>query len=273
MAEKSPPVPPDWHQLFKDLRKFLQQVYALLREKFKRLYTLLRETIKQWKLTGKASSIQDRMDNPTKNPNNYFDRIRQRLKEITMSRQVSEILSHWHKLFESFQESPQQIYSQLEQAIDKREIPDVKISRISYPEAGALSARREYLRIRRKEHIFDICAAPFGTGFFISWWLGKGPRLSRPLIILLIILLLPIIIVLMLIPILLIPIVPPIAVVVWLSRRVTYYRIDTALMFQDSVHSAVLEVIGQATEGKGIKALSELEKKPILSDLFKRKLK
>ena len=203
----------------------------------------------------------------------YLDRVWKKLKEIMMAKQVSEILSHWHKLFEGFQESPQQIYSQLEQAIDKREIPDVKISRISYPEAGALSARREYLRIRRKEHIFDICAAPFGTGFFISWWLGKGPRLSRPLIILLIILLLPIIIVLMLIPILLIPIIPPIAVVVWLSRRVTYYRIDTALMFQDSVHSAVLEVIDQATEGKGIKALSELEKKPVMSDLFKRKLK
>jgi len=42
-------------------------------------------------------------------------------------------------------------------------------------------------------------------------------------------------------------------------------------MFQDSVHSAVLEVLEQVTEGKGVKALSELEKKPVLSDLFQRR--
>jgi len=194
-----------------------------------------------------------------------------------MAKQVSEILSHWHKLFEGFQESPQRIYDLLEEAIEKRKIPDVKTSRIVYPEGGALSAKREYLRVRRKEHTFDICAAPFGTGFFISWWLGKGKRLSWLLITLLVILMLPILPILIpliiLVPFLLIPILLPIAIVVWLFRRVTYYRIDTILMFQDSVHSAVLEVIDQATEGKGIKALSELEKKPVMSDLFKRKLK
>lgn len=173
---------------------------------------------------------------------------------------VALLLSHWHKLFEGFQESPQRIYSLLEEAIDKREIPDVKISRISYPEAGVLSARREYLRVRRKDHIFDVCAAPFGTGFFVSWWLGK-PR--KPFLILIWILL-----------IVFVPIVGLIIVILWwISLRETYYTLDTALMFQDSVHSAVLEVIDLATEGKGIKAMSELERKPILSDLFKRKLK
>ena len=53
----------------------------------------------------------------------------------------------------------------------------------------------------------------------------------------------------------------------------TYYRLDTALMFQDAVHSAVLEVIEQVTEGKGVKGLSELERKPIMNDLFKRVVK
>jgi len=57
------------------------------------------------------------------------------------------------------------------------------------------------------------------------------------------------------------------------SRRETYYTLDTALMFQDSVHSAVLEIMDEVTEGKGIRAMSELERKPVLSDLFKRKLK
>lgn len=270
MAEKPPPASPDWHQLFEDLRKFLLQVYALLREKFKRLYTLLRETIKQWKLAGKAPSIQDGMDNPTKNPNSYFDRICQKLKDIRAVRKASLILSHWHKLFEGFQESPQQIYSQLEEAIQRREIPDLNISRINYPEAGVLSARREYLRVRRKEHIFDICAAPFGTGFFVSWWLTKTQQFPwlHALLIIVLVLLVGLVIGL--------PWWLPLGigltiVVLWrLSLRQTYYRLDTALMFQDSVHSAVLEVIDQVTEGKGLKALSELEKKPILKDLFKR---
>lgn len=243
MAEKSTPTPPDSHQLMEDLRKLLQHVYVWLQEKIKRICTLLRKKGTQRK----------------------------------PGKKVSSILSHWHKLFEGFQESPQRIYDLLEEAIDKRKIPDIKVSRIVYPEGGALSAKREYLRVRRKEHIFDICVAPFGTGFFISWWLGKGKRLSWLLISLLVILLLPVLLplipLLILAPFLLIPILLPIAIVVWFFRRETYYRLDTALMFQDSIHSAVLEVIGQATEGKGLKALSELEKKPIMSDLFKRKLK
>lgn len=158
-----------------------------------------------------------------------------------MAKQVSELLSHWHKLFEGFQESPQRVYDLLQEAIDQRKIPNVKISRINYSEAGMFSAKREYLRVRRKNHIFDICAAPFGTGFFLSWWLGDtetGGTLTK---------------------------------IKRFFRPLTYYRWDTALMFQDSIHSAVLEVIDQATEGKGIKALSELEKKPILSDLFQRR--
>jgi uncharacterized protein (DUF2249 family) len=52
----------------------------------------------------------------------------------------------------------------------------------------------------------------------------------------------------------------------------TYYTIDTTLMFQDSVHSAVLNAMDKLMEGKGLRAMTELERKPIMSDLFKRKL-
>ena len=50
----------------------------------------------------------------------------------------------------------------------------------------------------------------------------------------------------------------------------TYYKIDTALMFQESVRSAILEVIDEVTKAKGLRALSVLERKPILTDLLKR---
>jgi hypothetical protein len=239
MAEEPLPKPPNSRQLMEDLSKFFQHAYAWLQEKINRIYALLRE--------------RDTRHMPDK--------------------KVSSILSHWHKLFEGFQESPQRIYGLMEEAIKRRKIPDVKISRISYPEAGALSARREYLRVRRKEHIFDICAAPFGTGFFVSWWLGE-PKTFFWLLASIIFVFILIIGLGIGLPWWL-PLGIGFTIIgLWkLSLRPTYYRLDTALMFQDSVHSAVLEVIEQATEGKGLKALSEPEKKPIMSDLFKRMVK
>jgi len=239
MVEEPSPTPPDSHQLMEDLSKFFQHAYAWLQEKINHIYTLLSKKGKQHK----------------------------------PGKKVFSILSHWHKLFEGMQESTQQIYSQIEQAIDKRKIPDVTVSRISYPEAGALSARREYLRVQRREHIFDICAALFGTGFFVSWWLGETKKFSWLLATIIVVLIEVFGLIIRLswwLPLA----IGVVIVVLWrLSMRPTYYRLDTALMFQDSVHSAVLEVIDQVTEGKGLKALSELEKKPILSDLFKHVVK
>jgi len=237
MDKKDPSSPFNRQELSDFLRKLFDKLQTFLEKLFERSRTFVQNYMERRKAEG---------------PKHRHKRI--------MARKVVAVLSHWHKLFEGMQASPQQIYSQMEQAIERRKIPDVKISRISYPEAGALSARREYLRVQRMDHIFDICAAPFGTGFFVSWWLGTPRRLLRLLIWILLILFLPIVGLI-------------IVILWWISLRETYYRLDTALMFQDLVHSAVLEVIDQATEGKGIRAMSELERKPILSDLFKRKLK
>jgi hypothetical protein len=165
-----------------------------------------------------------------------------------MARKVSLILSHWYHLIEGLQDSTQRFYTTLEQAIGARQIEKLDLSRIDYREGGILSDKREYFRVRRKDHIFDICAAPFGNSFFVSWWLGEslGPLWT-------LILKIPILGVLLL----------------KLIRPETYYRFDTALMFQQSVHSAVLEVIDQTTNAKGIRSLTESERKPILSSLFK----
>jgi len=169
-----------------------------------------------------------------------------------MARKASVILSHWHQLIEGLQESPQQIYSQMEQAINSRKLPGVKILRISYKEAGVLSAKREYLRVVRNEYIFDICAAPFGTGFFVSWWLGTRRKLSKKQVLLLWLL-------------------PPIGLLAWLSsRRETFYTLDTAMMFRDSVHTAVMEVVDKVVDAKGLRQLTEEQKKPILKDILSR---
>jgi hypothetical protein len=50
----------------------------------------------------------------------------------------------------------------------------------------------------------------------------------------------------------------------WIFAPTTYYSIDTALMFQEAVHNAVFEVVDCMTAAKGVRALSEAERKPIL---------
>jgi len=159
------------------------------------------------------------------------------------------VISHWYHLIENLQASPLEFYKAVEHAIEKRQVPDAKRSRVDWREGGLLSARREYLRVRRKDHVFDICGAPYGTGFFVSWWLGALPSGFLGLL----------------------------AAIPWIGALVrtfirpdTYYKMDSALMFQQATHAAVQEAVDGMTNAKGIRALTELERKPILREFYKR---
>ena len=78
------------------------------------------------------------------------------------------ILSYWCQLIDGLQASPQDFYTNLEAAIARRKVPELRGTRVLLREGSILSANREYLRLSRKKLFFDICAAPFGTGFFVS---------------------------------------------------------------------------------------------------------
>ena len=54
-----------------------------------------------------------------------------------------------------------------------------------------------------------------------------------------------------------------------LFRPQTYYRYDTAQMFQKTVHNAVLEAIDQLTTEKGLRALSQEDRKPVMQEMLK----
>src|SRR6202158_2770792 len=141
---------------------------------------------------------------------------------------ASSTFSHWDHLIEGSDATPMECYKSVEEAIERRKIPDSARSRTDYREGGLLSAKREYLRVKRLSYTFDICGAPFGTGFFVSWWLSEQMGCLGAL-----------------------------AQVPFLGRffgRETFYKIDTALMFQDAVHNAVLEVIEGMRSAKGIRA-------------------
>lgn len=208
---------------------------------------------------------------------------------------VTDVMSHWHQPFEGLQTSPVAFYESVERALEPRQIPQARRERIDWREAGSFSARREYLRITRARHVIDICGAPFGNGFFVSWWLAKVRASALvPTIVALITMgiiasgagvigfqgsaigaWLVVFLVLGLLMsegeqtwhahLLAIPILG------WLWERIflpeTYYRIDTALMFQDAVHAAVMEVVDGMSKAQGLRILSVLERKPILRGL------
>ncbi len=216
----------------------------------------------------------------------------------------ANVISHWHHPVENFNTSTMDFYTAVEAALRPREIPDYSVSRIDWRESGVLSARREYLRIKRGNLAFDLCAAPFGTGFFFSWWLAELPP-SHPLfwaalfffslcllfgfcvgtfglwgVIIGIVACFGAVWLLGYLireqqfgehvedAVLGIP------VLGWLYAKFfqppTYYKADTALMFQSVVHAAVLETVDQLFSAKGIRALSELERKPIMRDFYDR---
>lgn len=142
----------------------------------------------------------------------------------------------WQQGFDNLKFSSDEFYNSCEEAIKRREIPDISFSRVNYSEGGMMSANREYLHIVRGEYIFDICAAPFGSGFFVSSWYVEKPNFMKK--------------VLRTMPIF----------ASWVATR-TYYQIDTDAMFKSFVHSGMLEAIDVMTTSKGVRALTEFERR------------
>jgi hypothetical protein len=148
---------------------------------------------------------------------------------------------------EELRASPLAFYEAVEEALQGKQLPGVRIERVAWQEGGVFSPRREYLRVRRRELVIDICGAPYGSGFFVSWWLGERPRgLWR-----------------------LLAHVPALELLARLwFRPQTHYAIDTALMFQEAVHSAVLEVVDGLTNARGLRRLAEPERRPVLREFL-----
>lgn len=180
---------------------------------------------------------------------------------------------------------------------------------LNYKEGGLASANRLYFRTQRGKFAFDICAAPFGTGFFVSWWLTEPPLRFGFLYTLAFLFgvmiafdmafaigaaigaaangyftgilfggccaLFGVSAFLWLIgsgirqgtiagesTVLAMPLVGRVYERIFAPP--TFYAVDTALMFRDAVHKAVLEVVDGMTANKGLRALSEDERKPIM---------
>lgn len=211
------------------------------------------------------------------------------------------IISHWCKLIESLQTSPLGFYTLVDQAIKRRQVPDAETRRVEYHESGLFAAKREYLRVQRKTLAYDICGAPFGTGFFVSSWFGKElPKggvllllgifiasfLIYPLFKVIFGTLLGFIFWIAGIPCLLLLLgfmiseeiiggedtVLGIPVLGFLYEKIfhpfSYYKLDQIQMYQAAIHAAIMEAVDEITKANGLRALSEEERKPIMKDFL-----
>lgn len=215
------------------------------------------------------------------------------------------VTGSWRKLYEGVNLSSQSFYRAVEDGLSRRQVPGASASRVTHQEGGIASDAREYLRIERSGTRLDICAAPFGTGFFFSWWMTrKAPRWGPLYVIFVLvaswilwrgtlgILDLPIftsmLASLVILPaalwgvcllgkmtlpefedaLLTLPLVGGVYQAAF--QPLTYYRLDTASMFQAAVHSAVLEAIDELVEEKGLERLSEHERRPVFTGLLGR---
>lgn len=210
------------------------------------------------------------------------------------------VFAHWHTLVENFQTSPLEFYEVVESAVRKREIPDLRLSRVEYRESGVVSALRIYQRIERKKLAFDVCAAPFGTGFFFSWWLTEPKKSYKALGCLAVMLLLAFGYLVLdkfgmkgCVFSLLFGL-AGMAILVWSAREgwflsedvihdlpylgplyeyffdpETYYKEDTRTMYRELVHAAVLEAVDETLETKGLRALAPEDRKPTVRSLVR----
>ena len=145
------------------------------------------------------------------------------------------------------EQSSQEFYQIVEGALESLRLKNIRMERITLSEGGIFSAKREYLQVRRDDQVFHVCAAPFGPSFFISWWLGSVEKGLWALVGAW-------------------PIIGPL--VQRFLKPLTYFKIDTALMFQSMTHGAVMEALDSLTQAKGIRQLTGDERKPIMRDFF-----
>lgn len=169
---------------------------------------------------------------------------------ISPVRTFGNVHSRWHKTF-SLQFSTQEIYESITEAIKGTGIDRTEIAIVQHSSnTSFFSANRLYLQVRRGDQMFLICAAPFGSGFFVSWWMGEPLNYIKDLI----------------------PRIPKIgpAIAIWMYRK-TFFMMDTDDMFKDCVRECINGVLDKITSEKGIRPMSDVEREPVsipLKDRF-----
>lgn len=151
---------------------------------------------------------------------------------------IQLIHSRWYHFFPDLQLSADEFYTLAEAQVKLKEIPNLKIKRVKLFNRS-WTTTREYLRIQGGDLVFDLCAAPYGTGYFISCWMGESKSFIYR--------------VLAQVPILG-------YIMHHLSNTKTYFQWDSETMFQECVHTGIMEAVDAISSEKGMRMLSESER-------------
>lgn len=222
---------------------------------------------------------------------------------ISFFRKKADVLNHWIAFADGFQTAPSDFYISLEKELAERKVPRMDMSRIEFAEGGLLSEKRVYMRMLRERIVFDVCAAPFGKGYFFSCRTAEIPIVIKlwQLVVMFALLLLALwgtielfgfflgILVLILCSAASVyvsrnlialglqdvdqmltrsPVLGSVYEV--LFRKETYHRIDSRLCYIHLIPNIVRELAENFTAEKGVKLVEQFELSPILGDLYKR---
>lgn len=162
--------------------------------------------------------------------------------------QKTEAIGNWSHLFPDMQHDPNTFYELVEKILKENQVPDFASRKVTISEGGLLGHTRLYLEVSRGDYIFHICAAPWGTGFFFSWWVRKKMSDIDQLLILI-----------------------PFAGsrIVKMRQFQSYYKLDTDSMFQKSVHQSVLTAVDSLTSAQGMRDLNDHERIPDVRSMVK----
>jgi len=214
----------------------------------------------------------------------------------------NRLLSYWSKLFDQFLCSPREFYQAIEANLSAREVPDLDGGYMMLREGNILTRKRLYLHLRRERLVCEICAAPFGTGYFVSsrvfdrrkqatlldyfiafcLFIGLGMWMGTEY---------DWIIMVVAIGTIICTIwsfmrLAASPTMKWLDERLyvmptigpiyesffhplTYFREDQNNMYRQAVHEAVMSTVDQVTKPLGLKPLSTEERKPTVRELFR----
>ncbi|MBS1619596.1 MAG: hypothetical protein JST76_13820 [Bacteroidetes bacterium] len=139
----------------------------------------------------------------------------------------------WQHSFD-FEFSSDEFYTSVQEAITERKIPGVKFTRVKYSQGNIFSGSREYLHIAKDDFMFDICAAPYGTGFFVSMWYAENYGILKQMA-------------------------NKIPLVKAFMERRSYYQIYTEAMAKAAIHVGFNAAIEALVTSKGARALGKIE--------------
>jgi len=220
-----------------------------------------------------------------------------------LSSRKADVYSHSGTLTPDIHFSTQDFYKDLETIIRDKQWPGVDLVRIGYREAGVLSHKREYLRVIRHRHLFDVCASTFGKDYFFSVREAELPSVVdlRAFFVVMVSLALLFYVsskafgmlfgsfafVFLLGAIvwfffsilklgltrvdsifIQLPVIGPVYEA-WF-RKDTYFQQDTRLVFLQSFTSVVKQQVEETVSAKGLRFLDSFERQPILDGLYTR---